>query len=326
MFSIIICTRNLEKVELLKKNISETIGVESEFVVIDNTANKYSISQAYNIGIKKAKYDKLCFFHDDIKIKTLNWGTKVLKYFKNPQVGLLGVAGTNILSKCPQGWWLNTFNNLTFNYIQYIKSDIQEFLKSMKMSQIKSIDGNYVHCYQNLQKKSQSEVLVIDGFFMIQDKRKTGTIYFDENIINSFHGYDIDFSLTLLNKSKKKIMVVYDIDVVHYSEGNIDKKWIETLVAVFDKWQGSLPLHLENHSEKNINVHHNNAVFEIGRQMYRLGYSSETMRNVIKKYGVYNEFNRKRKVYYFLKFFLFISPKLMYSLITVIEKQRSLYK
>jgi glycosyltransferase involved in cell wall biosynthesis len=66
MISIIICSRNLGIDPKLSTNITSTIGCEYELIVIDNSQNKYSIFQAYNIGIEKSTSEIICFVHEDV--------------------------------------------------------------------------------------------------------------------------------------------------------------------------------------------------------------------------------------------------------------------
>ncbi|MGB3132870.1 MAG: glycosyltransferase, partial [Saprospiraceae bacterium] len=74
MISIITCSRAKDISTELRKNIVQTIGIEHEIIVFDNSANKHSIFQAYNIGASRAKYEILCFVHDDLFYMTQDWG------------------------------------------------------------------------------------------------------------------------------------------------------------------------------------------------------------------------------------------------------------
>jgi hypothetical protein len=51
MISLVICSRTSQLNESLRQNIDETIGVEYELVLIDNSKNELSIFEAYNKGI-----------------------------------------------------------------------------------------------------------------------------------------------------------------------------------------------------------------------------------------------------------------------------------
>src|ERR1700743_2400536 len=89
----------------LKKNIKDTIGTPHEIILIDNSANSYSIFQAYNIGVKQSRFPNLCFMHDDITYHTKNWGSKVLKHFEDEQRGAIGIAGSPYAACLPGSWW-----------------------------------------------------------------------------------------------------------------------------------------------------------------------------------------------------------------------------
>lgn len=75
MISIIICSKYSKINCELEQNIENTIGnMPFEIITINNSQNSYSIYQAYNKGIKEAKYPYLCFMHEDILFHTVNWG------------------------------------------------------------------------------------------------------------------------------------------------------------------------------------------------------------------------------------------------------------
>ena len=83
MISIIICSRNLGIDPKLSTNITSTIGCECELIVIDNSQNKYSIFQAYNIGIEKSTSEIICFVHGDVLFHSKDWGKKLIEIFEN---------------------------------------------------------------------------------------------------------------------------------------------------------------------------------------------------------------------------------------------------
>ncbi|MBK7224510.1 MAG: glycosyltransferase [Saprospiraceae bacterium] len=60
--------------------------------------------QAYNIGASRAKYEILCFVHDDLFYMTQDWGKKLIKHFEDSEIGLIGVAGARFKSKYNSGW------------------------------------------------------------------------------------------------------------------------------------------------------------------------------------------------------------------------------
>ena len=90
--SIIICSRTKKLTPVFLENIEKTVGVDYELIVIDNSENKYSIFEAYNLGIKKSKGEVLCFMHDDVLFHTNNWGNILQTIFnKNELIGLIGI-------------------------------------------------------------------------------------------------------------------------------------------------------------------------------------------------------------------------------------------
>lgn len=74
MLSIIICSRTKDLSHELRDNINQTIGVDYELIVIDNSLCNKSIFQAYNEGIEKSQGEILVFMHDDVKLCSSNWG------------------------------------------------------------------------------------------------------------------------------------------------------------------------------------------------------------------------------------------------------------
>ena len=101
MISLIVCSRSKDISRKLRENVEKTIGVEFEWVVIDNSTGAHSIFKAYNLGSKRAKGDILCFMHDDILFLSNNWGKVVIDAFQMETLGLLGVIGNHVVPACP---------------------------------------------------------------------------------------------------------------------------------------------------------------------------------------------------------------------------------
>src|ERR1700749_930895 len=119
MISIIISSANPSLLIQASKNIEDTIGVPYELVSFDNSGGQKGICEVYNLGIKKARYELLCFMHEDIEIETHGWGQVVIDQFNSDkELGLLGVAGSIYKTLTPSGWH-GTGNNIArANYIQ----------------------------------------------------------------------------------------------------------------------------------------------------------------------------------------------------------------
>jgi GT2 family glycosyltransferase len=83
-------------------------------------------------------------------------------------------------------------------------------------------------------------ILVLDGFWMCIRKQLFEQIKYDEKLFNGFHFYDIDISMQI-HQSGYSINSVYDIDIAHYSNGNLNKEWQKFAFKFCCKWRKSLP-------------------------------------------------------------------------------------
>ena len=214
MISIIICSRTASISDELTQNIDQTIGIPYELVIIDNSENLYSIFSAYNEGVKRSKYEVLCFMHDDIIFKTNDWGIIVMNRFNSSNLGAVGVAGSPYYAILPGAWWSG-------GYI------------------CQSIYGEQELAYQSKQDNALP-VVVLDGLWFCVRKSLFSIIRFDDTTFNGFHYYDIDISLQI-HFQGYDLLNVYDIAIKH-SSGKIDEKWLENAILLQNKWKKYLPL------------------------------------------------------------------------------------
>lgn len=234
MLSVIICSRTQTISEDLSENIKITIGCVYELIVIDNSESKYSIFEAYNLGIEKSKGDYCCLMHDDILIHTIGWGNIVQDVFKNdPEIGLIGVAGSKIKTKMPSAWWGCQSNQIVVNIIQHGQNkDIEKANFGFKN------DDNV-------------EVVFIDGVFMAM--RKDERIQFNKLMIG-FHNYDLNISFEY-KKNGYKIFVTNKILIEHFSSGIINEEWVNSAYKIHALYKNNLPLKtIESSITKNIEV------------------------------------------------------------------------
>ena len=99
MFSIIICSISLKRLETLQVNIVKTIGTSCEFIAIDNSQKRWPIAKVYNYGAKRAKYPYLFFVHEDVKFHSSQWGGRIIeKAVKLPMLNIR-VLGTKFNAK-----------------------------------------------------------------------------------------------------------------------------------------------------------------------------------------------------------------------------------
>ena len=219
--SIIICSRSKNVTNKFRNNIEETIGCGYQLIVVDNSQNRYSIFEAYNIGIAESTGDILCFVHDDILFQSKQWGLKLITLFKkNPEYGLIGIAGAKIKTKTASGWWDCKGENMLVHIIQHFP------------------DGSKQKQHYGFENSSFDEAVVIDGVFMAL-KKEIG-YSFPANY-QGFHGYDLILSFDVI-RNGFKIGITDEILLEHFSIGNPDYLWLKAINKIHSRYRNLLPL------------------------------------------------------------------------------------
>lgn len=211
MISIIISSYRPSFFENLKENIYNTCGIVHEIIKIENNNRKYSISQAYNIGASKAKYNFLLFLHEDVLFHTKNWGQYLVNNLSVPNTGVIGLSGSNYYPKFPGTWWNDSkiishiiVNDGTDKYYQHLKYN---FAPRNSLEPVKCIDGVFLACKKSTFKNNP----------------------FNEKV-SGFHGYDLLFSLQI-SKSYQNY-ITSDILLEHFSTGKVSSEWINNIYTV----------------------------------------------------------------------------------------------
>ena len=209
MLSIVVCSISQQLLADFKANLENTIGVPYELIAIDNAILNKSITHIYNLGASKAKFEIVCFIHEDIAFTTKGWGKKVLSHFnEKPHCGLIGVAGSKYKAALNAGWYTGVREFDCCNITHQYPSGISE------------------HLYLNpVQNSLSQQVVVIDGVFMCVRRSVLEQVAFDEHLLTGFHFYDIDFSF---NVSRfVDVYTVFDIDMIHFTKGgDFGDKWM----------------------------------------------------------------------------------------------------
>lgn len=266
MISIVICHRNKQLLGQISANIAETIGVEYELVVVDNTANQYNIFQAYNVGIERAKGEIICLSHEDIIFHTQGWGKLVETHFEDPQLGAVGICGGNSMPACPAPWWNSTVLNEHFaNHISTWPGE-ESF-----------------HDYQNPYNQKAAECVSLDGAWICVPRRLFSKVRFDEQTFQGFHFYDLDICMQIV-QAGYKVKVVYDVLLEHFSKGSINKDWADSGVLFADKWQHVLPLCLREASPEKIYEYNNAALLTYAYWIQSINVADLEIRKRIARY------------------------------------------
>ncbi len=244
MISIIICSRKSTIPDRLSVNIAETIGCYYELVVIDNSENKFSIFEAYNMGIQRSKGNCLCFVHDDILFHTVGWGNVIESVFlSDDKTGVIGVAGARSKTEIPSLWWLCPKSDKVVNIIQHTP------------------DGEVKRWEEGFEENKRVQVAVVDGVFMAV--KRDDAIRFNE-AIPGFHNYDLSICFEY-KKAGYKVMVTNEILIEHFSLGNINSEWFESAYCTHKIYKRTLPV--LNDGKKNKELEIANAVWFISESL-----------------------------------------------------------
>lgn len=254
MISIIVCSRNADVKKELRTNIDETIGrTPHELIVIDNSNCDYSIFQAYNQGVQRAKYPILCFIHEDIIFKSLDWGDLICRLFRNEEIGLLGVIG---------GYYMGDFSK-SWGDSGLIRGQIIQ--GGGKCCGIKFVHNE---CHD-----LGCNVVAVDGLFLVSKKELfgKGILFWDENSYDGFHFYDMDISMQVL-KAGLKIQIVDDLLIQHNSHSVYNESFYKNYKAFYSKWRNFLPVSSCDFSEELQKMAYMNILesnVQLGIRLYR---------------------------------------------------------
>lgn len=253
-------------------NIEDTIGVPFEILAFDNSRGEKGICEIYNIGASRAKYDILCFMHEDVSLKTNNWGAVVLDIFKQrPEIGLLGLAGSKYKTLAPSGFYCH---------------DDMSRLNIMQEFKYGEVDSRIN--YNNPEEAKLTTVVSVDGVWFCCPRQIAIAHPFDEELFKGFHCYDIDFSLSV--GTSCKVAVTYDILLLHFSEGNYERKWVEQTLIMQYKWQHRFPISLLPLTQKAMVTYEKNAFRFFIEKMNASGFSRAEMQAVLWKSKVKQKF------------------------------------
>ncbi len=216
--SIIICSRQPSIPQSLQENISATIGVDYEVIVIDNSANQYSIFSAYNEGVRRSSGDVLCFMHEDILMHTPDWGMRVLDHFNaDDKLGCIGNVGGHFLPNTISSW----FHPRIYSGGCTPRNGIDE------------------RDYTRFDGKNTIEVVSVDGLWLCIPKMMfaDNLVRWDDITFDGFHCYDLDICLQI-REAGYMVKVVSDILIQHFSPGYCNKAWYADTEVFIYKWGG----------------------------------------------------------------------------------------
>jgi hypothetical protein len=229
MISIIYCTKehNPKHIEHLKKMSGNPNKVE----VIEYINKGEGLTKFYKKGLEESKHDIVVFCHDDIIVETKQFGKKIIRLFdKNPEYGIIGVAGTKFMSTSGR-WW--------------------DDRSKMYGKVAHTHEGKtWLSSYSGGLGDGIEETIVVDGVFFSVNKTR---IKEDFDLgVSGFHFYDVDFCFRNFLKGVK-IGVHTNVRINHMSIGQTNQEWENNRITFAKKYKDNLPIDLENLTDSYIN-------------------------------------------------------------------------
>jgi len=220
--SVVISTRKIDEAYL--KHVEKMFSHPKTEILIYENDGVESLPQIYNMGLKDSKNDIVVFMHDDLIIETKSMNDKIVKLFsKNPEFGIIGIAGTTDLIN--GRWW-----------------EIKESMCGKVMHEKDGKRWTSKYSKESYPDKVK-EVVVVDGLFFAVCKSRIANT-FDESF-KGFHFYDISFCVSNYI-SGVKIGLTTKFDIVHKSIGQTNDNWEENKLLFEEKFKSNLPIRLTN--------------------------------------------------------------------------------
>ena len=227
MISIIYCTRETNPEH--KAHLAKTCGLDKHLEIIEIVNNGESLTSAYNRGLKQAKNDIVVFCHDDLSIETKQWGTKLIKLFKNnPEYGIIGVAGTK---QVPSSgiWWENP--------------------RKMYGRVAHTHEGKtWLSSYSDDLGHEIEETVIVDGVFFAVDKSRIKKTFNED--VQGFHFYDLTFCYEN-HLGGVKVGVTTLIRINHRSIGATNEEWEKNRAQFSESFKDTLPVSIKKVLRKN---------------------------------------------------------------------------
>jgi glycosyltransferase involved in cell wall biosynthesis len=220
MISIVYCTR-----EENKKHAEHLLKVcgNPKVEIIEYVNKGESLTKFYNKALNETKHNIVVFIHDDVIVETKQIANKIVRMFeKNPEYGIIGVAGTKYMSETGR-WWDNP--------------------KSMYGRVAHTHEGKtWLSKYSPDQNKRIEDVIIVDGVFFAVHKNRIKK-NFDESV-EGFHFYDVDFCFQN-HMEGVKVGVTTEIRINHMSIGMTNDQWEKNRQQFADKYKENLPIRVD---------------------------------------------------------------------------------
>lgn len=218
------------------QHVKDTAGVEDLAVECIVNKNQYSLPEAYNMAWKKVISEGrgdgvLVFCHNDLILRTKEWGKLLLKLFYHTNYDIIGIAGTTELNTHGR-WWSNASDTA---------------MNTSKMfGRVSHTDG--LKEWENYYGKTGGvkNAVLVDGLFIAVNGETVGKNeeeMFDERF-KGFHFYDVSFCFrNYLNGFN--IGVTDRLSVLHKSMGATNIEWEKNRAMFCEMYKEELPVSIK---------------------------------------------------------------------------------
>jgi glycosyltransferase involved in cell wall biosynthesis len=221
MVSIVYCTRETNPQH--KEHLIKSSGLHKHVEVIEIINNGESLTHAYNRGLKQAKYDIVVFCHDDLTIETKQWGNKLVKLFdKNPEYGIIGVAGSKNMPVSGQ-WWEN--RNKMYGRVAHTHEG-----------------KTWLSTYSDDLGQNLEEMVIVDGVWFAAHKNRIKKDF--NETVEGFHFYDVTFAFENFLEGVK-VGVTTTVRVNHQSIGMTNEAWEKNRANFSENFKTNLPANVK---------------------------------------------------------------------------------
>jgi GT2 family glycosyltransferase len=201
LISVVICSVDAAKFDAVRASYARAFGGEPYEIVGIHDAR--SLCEGYNRAMRSARGDLCVFSHDDVEILATDLGARLRRHLAAYDV--VGVAGTTRL--VGMGW--------ANSGIEHARGMVTHV-----------IDGEYVMRLFGAAQPVSDAIVALDGVFLAVRRAVADAIGFDERTFDGWHGYDTDFTFRC-HLAGYRLAVALDLPLVHFSNANVDRAWLE---------------------------------------------------------------------------------------------------
>jgi Glycosyltransferase like family len=198
--SVVICSKEAAKFDAVVANYHQRLaGVPHESIGIHDAR---SLCEGYNRGVARSRGDIIVFSHDDIEIVSRDLSTKLIESLA--QCDIVGVAGTTLLRSA--AWSRSGWPHLHGQVLHPRQ------------------DGSLLLAVFGLERRMVFGAQALDGLFFAARREVFEKIRFDQDVFDSWHFYDIDFTFSAYTAGFR-LAIRADLLIAHYSGGTFDEDW-----------------------------------------------------------------------------------------------------